>query len=109
MNFRTLITATVLASCAAGAWAQPGPDTTPRIDQRQVQQERRIEHGRATGALTRQEARLLKRQQRAVVQAERTARADGVITKRERAHIRHLQQVASRDIRHQANDRQRWN
>lgn len=79
---------------------------TPRVDQRLVQQERRIDQGVASGRLTPREAHRLQRGQRHVANMERRARADGVITRHERARLHHAQKIQSRRIYAQKHDRQ---
>lgn len=77
--------------CFAGA-------ATPGIDQRQLNQERRIQQGIASGALTEHEANQLERQQDRIERHEAAVKADGVVTAGERASLTHQQNVASRNI-----------
>jgi TolA-binding protein len=79
---------------------------TPGIDQRQANQERRIDQGVASGQLTEREANRLNRQQEHVNKMEDRAKADGVVTNRERAKIHGAQDRASRNIARQKHDRQ---
>ncbi|MCG8308573.1 MAG: hypothetical protein MI975_14365 [Cytophagales bacterium] len=88
-------------SCFASA------HVTPKVTKTQVKQTRRIAHGVANGALTKREAKQLKRQQRHIQKTKRLAKADGVVTRQERAQIRHEQQVANRSIYHQKHDAQK--
>jgi hypothetical protein len=108
MTFRTALVTTLLAAAAASAFAQaPAPAaSTPGVDARQQRQAARIEQGAASGALTHREQRRLNREQHAVQHAENKAKADGVVTTGERAKLHHMQNQASRDIRHQKHDRQ---
>lgn len=71
---------------------------TPRVDQRQANQDRRIEQGVAAGSLTASEAARLERQQDRVQNLEDRAKADGQVTKRERAGLHAAQDHASRSI-----------
>jgi len=110
-RFRTIKIA--LATASFGALAQPqAPATgasataTPRIDQRQSNQERRIDQGVATGQLTPHETRRLDRQQARINRTEDAAKADGKVTAQERAHLTHMQNRASADIAGQKHDRQ---
>lgn len=109
MNIRTVCLTALLGCAAFGALAQtPTPDAaTPKVDARQRHQQARIEQGAASGALTPRETRRLKREQHAIQHAENHAKADGVVTPRERARLHHLQDHASRDIHRQKHDRQR--
>lgn len=79
----------------------------PTIDQRQAAQERRIEHGARTGALTPRETARLERDQAHIQRMEDRARADGQLTFRERARIERAQDHAGRRIAHARHDRQR--
>jgi hypothetical protein len=82
---------------------------TPLIDQRQENQQRRIEQGTASGQLNAREAARLQRQQDRIEHLEDRAKADGVVTNRERARIGAAQNRASRRIFRQKHDRQgRW-
>lgn len=112
MSHRVLALIT-LAAASLGAVAQPAaPATpaagasTPRIDQRQAHQERRIDRGVASGQLTRREAHRLEHQQGAIDRAEGRARADGTVTARERARLTHMQDRASANIARQRHDGQ---
>ncbi len=110
MNIRTLVASATLAVIAATSYAQapvaPAPAATPGVDQRQANQDRRIDRGVASGQLTRHEARRLHREQAAVARAEGRAKADGVVTPRERRRLHAMQDGASGDIRRQKHDRQ---
>lgn len=103
MTLRTPLAAIALALLTASA-AQA--HTTPRVDLRQDRQAQRIDQGLASGELTRREARRLAAEQRQIQRFEGHAKADGVVTARERAHLHSLQNEASRDIRHQKHDAQ---
>lgn len=110
MKKMPLVAAAVLALTAFAASAQtaasaPGTNT-PRIDQRQANQEKRIDQGVASGELTRREARKLNREQAAINAAEDKAKADGTVTAKERARLHKAQNHASRDIRRQKHDSQ---
>lgn len=79
---------------------------TPGIDQRQSNQERRIDQGVASGSLTQREANRLERGQQRVDNMENRAKADGVVTRQERARMQHAQNVQSDRIARQKHDRQ---
>lgn len=99
-----LITATALALAASAALAQT--TSTPRIDERQANQESRIQQGVASGELTKREAARLERGQDRVQRIENRATADGVVTGRERARVERAQDVQSARIARQKHDRQ---
>lgn len=72
---------------------------TPRIDQRQENQQERIEQGINSGALTDHEANRLENQQTRIENREAAAKADGVVTQTERSRLSHQQNKANRNIR----------
>lgn len=71
---------------------------TPGVDQRQANQERRIDQGIAAGSLSASEAARLDRQQDRVDAMENRAKADGQVTRRERAKLHAAQDHASHTI-----------
>lgn len=79
---------------------------TPRLDQRQENQERRIEQGVESGTLNKREANRLNKTQDRIEQNEEKAKADGVVTKKERIRLQHQQNRASRHVFKQKHDRQ---
>jgi opacity protein-like surface antigen len=79
---------------------------TPVIDQRQTNQEERIDQGIASGQLNEREANRLNKQQEHVNKMEARAKSDGVMTKKERARIGAAQARASRHIAREKHDRQ---
>ena len=79
---------------------------TPRHDARQVHQRERIQHGVQNSELTMRETRRLAAGQVHVNRVERRAKADGVVTARERAHLRHETNQQSRRIHRQKHDAQ---
>ena len=91
--------ASILAASIAYAQAD-----TPGIDQRQANQEQRIDKGIASGHLTEQEANRLSNQQERINRMEDRAKSDGVVTKKERKKLHTGQDRASRKIAHQKHD-----
>lgn len=83
-----------------------GQAETPVLDQRQMNQEQRIDQGIATGQLNRREARRLDRQQDRIDGMENRANSDDVVTGKERARIGAAQNRASRHILREKHDRQ---
>jgi opacity protein-like surface antigen len=79
---------------------------TPVIDQRQANQEQRIDQGIASGQLNEREANRLNKQQDHINNMEDKAKSDGVVTKKERARINRAQDRASRNIAREKHDRQ---
>lgn len=78
--------------------------TTPRAAQRQVTQTKRIKQGVRSGELTKGEAAVLGKQQRSINRSKRRAKADGQVTRRERATIQTRQNRASRNIKRKKNN-----
>lgn len=79
---------------------------TPGVDQRQANQDRRIDQGAASGRLTEREENRLERGQQHVQNVEDKAKADGVVTGRERARLDAAQDRQSARIYRQKHDRQ---
>ena len=79
---------------------------TPVIDQRQANQEQRIDKGIESGQLNEREAARLNKQQDHIDNMENKAKADGVVTKKERARIGVAQERASRNVAREKHDRQ---
>ena len=93
----------------AAAFALPAAaqtQSTPRIDQRQQNQERRIEQGVKSGSLTEKEAARLEKGQQRVQKMENKAMADGKVTKKERRRIEKAQDRESRRIYREKHDKQ---
>ena len=83
-----------------------GQADTPKIDERQANQERRIDEGIASGQLNQREAAKLDKQQDRIDNMENKAKSDGAVTKKERARLRTAQDRASKNIARQKHDRQ---
>lgn len=103
LQLRTLALGATLAIASFGAFAQAA---TPGIDQRQANQEKRIDQGIASGELNKRETKRLEKEQVVINKAEDKAKADGTVTKKERVRLHKMQNHASRDIRHQKHDAQ---
>lgn len=111
---KTKILLGILALVASAAYAQSAtmgtpasPTATPRIDQREANQERRMQQGVDSGQLTPREANRMENRQERVERVEERAKADGKVTPKERAHMNNMQDRASRDIAREKHDRQR--
>lgn len=87
--------------------AEAQPFGAPGIRHEQMNEQRRIHEGMASGELTRREARHLEMQQDKIRHDKRCAKADGVITPCERRGIKEEQLRASRNIYMQKHDGQR--
>ena len=98
-----------LGALALPAFAQTtarDPASTPGIDKRQANQEKRIQQGVQSGQLTGKEAARLEKGQTRIERMKENAKADGVVTKQERARIEHAQNVESRKIAREKHDKQ---
>jgi hypothetical protein len=99
------VTFAAIAAFALPALAQTS--STKRVDQRQANQEQRIEQGEKSGALTPREVRGLERGQNRVQRIEGRAAADGKVTAKERRRLERAQDAQSRRIYREKHDRQR--
>ena len=99
---RHLLAVASLALVAGSSFAQG----TLHEDERNANQEARIQQGEASGSLTPREAAHLQRQQHQIHRAERHAAADGYTSPAEKARIQRMQNHASTSIsRDKHNDR----
>ena len=105
MRSTATLIAAVLCAAALPALAQ-GTSSTPRIDQRQANQERRIEQGEKSGQLTPREAARLRKGQAHIQTMENKAVADGKVTPKEREKIEQAQNRQSRKIHREKHDAQ---
>jgi uncharacterized membrane protein YebE (DUF533 family) len=96
----------VIGSVLLSAGMAYGQAETPGIDQRQANQEQRIDQGIASGQLTQREAGRQQQQQH-IDSMENKAKSDGVVTKKERTRIHAAQDKASKKIYRQKHDRQK--
>ncbi|MFM9879322.1 MAG: hypothetical protein ACKVOO_02780 [Burkholderiaceae bacterium] len=109
MKMQALIAAfsLALAGAAIAQTTPPAdPNATPRLDQRQVNQQQRIDKGVASGSLTQQEVDNANARQTNIANAETKAKADGTVTARERARLQHKQNKSSRAIKRNKRDGQ---
>jgi hypothetical protein len=95
----------ILATVLCGALCTPLTAAGP-IDSRQQNQKARIRQGVKSGELTRNEARQLIKREARVVAAERKARADGDITRKEARKLDRSLDKASQKIFQQKHDNQ---
>ncbi len=101
-----VIAATGVAFAQTATPTPKDPLATPKIDQRDANQDKRVEQGIASGQLTQREVRRLNRGEARIDKAQDHAAADGKVTGQERKRIAHMQRAESRDIAHQKHDRQ---
>lgn len=98
---RMIIAAALLVT---GLLTQTASAQGPGIGGTQIKQQLRIKQGVRNGELTRREAAHLQIQQAQITHDKRIARADGVVTPRERAYIKAEQAHASKNIYMQKHD-----
>jgi hypothetical protein len=101
---KKLLVVAALGALSLPAFAQL--NSTPRIDQRQENQERRIEEGVRLGQINRREEARLRAELREIRRMERRALADGRISPREQARIEQAQDQLSRNINRERHDQQ---
>lgn len=83
------------------------PLATPKLDMREANQEKRIDQGLASGQLTPREERRLEARETHLNNVEAKAKADGVVTGKERKHLNAMANSDSKAIHRQKHDRQR--
>jgi hypothetical protein len=88
----------VMSAILLLAFASLAHAGAPGVNHRQAHQNARIHQGVASGELTRAEAARLRAGQRHIRRDERRAKADGVVTARERAHLNRMLNHESRAI-----------
>ena len=113
MNIRMMMATLAVAALPGVVIAQTtAPATTPsdargaRIDQRQANQDKRIDNGVQSGQLNQREARRLDKGQARVDNMENRANADGKVTRREARRIERAQDTQSARIYRQKHDKQ---
>lgn len=107
MNLTKTATAVALGALFSTAvLAQPFAQPGVGLERRDAMNNERIEQGIRTGQLTPREVARLREQQARIERMEARARADGVVTERERARIEVAQRELSRSIRFEKHDRQ---
>lgn len=102
--------AVMALSVGGAAFAQAAvpkdPLATPRIDAREVRQQKRIDQGVASGQLTVRETRRLEKGEAHIDAVQARAKADGTVTAQERRHLTTLQNRESRAIAREKHDKQ---
>lgn len=95
MKIKSILLGLFVFALATGSQAQT---RTPKVDKKQYLQQKRISNGVKEGKISRKEAHSLKKQQRHINRAKKRAKADGVVTKPERAKLHVKQKRARRHI-----------
>lgn len=96
----------IIALIFAGgiADAQTG---TPKVRERQINQQQRIKQGVRSGELTKREAVRMEARQAKIQHDKKVAKSDGIVTPDERAKLHREQNAASRKIYRQKHDAQK--
>jgi hypothetical protein len=93
-----LIIAAVATAFALPVLAQTATPSTPKLDQREANQQQRIDKGVQSGALTQKEAAHLQKKEDRLAKHEAKAKADGKVTRQERRRLEREANHVSRDI-----------
>jgi hypothetical protein len=86
------------------AIGSPAVASATTIDDRQERQAERIEKGRDNGSITWTEGIKLRAEQRRIARTEAALKADGYLSKSDRAELAKMQHEASQNIRSERND-----
>ena len=88
-----------------GVYTIQAQTATPNVSKRQVKQQQRIGKGVRSGELTKGETVALQKQQKRINKSKKAAKADGKVSRRERAAIHKRQNAANRNIARKKNNR----
>lgn len=88
----------MFVAIAAFSFYADAQTTKKKVITKQVNQNARINQGVRSGELTKDETHRLRSQQRNINQTKKAAKADGKVTAKERAVIKHKQTKASANI-----------
>lgn len=108
-RFTALALACILAALPAGAALAKKGSTNQNIDQRQANQEQRIQQGVQSGQLTPEEAAKLRKGEDRIAKREAKLRSDGQLTPNERKQLNHQLDVQSKKIKREKSDKQKMN
>ena len=100
---KRIVFATLVAAAALPLAAQT---STPRIDQREVNQQQRIEQGVNSGQLTPKETAKLEKGEAKIDKMEAKAKSDGKVTGKERKKLTKAQNKESKKIYKEKHDKQ---
>ena len=100
---KCIVFATLVAAATLPVAAQT---STPRIDQREVNQQQRIEQGVNSGSLTPKETAKLEKGEAKIDKMEAKAKSDGKVTEKERKKLTKAQNKESKKIYKEKHDKQ---
>jgi hypothetical protein len=106
VKIKTLILTAVISASAALSGTAFAATATPRLDQREANQQQRINQGVASGQLTPREAARMQKRANRLQANEQRAKADGVVTPAERRRLQREANRNSRKIHRQKHDAQ---
>jgi uncharacterized protein HemX len=95
---RTVVVLVAICIGLSFAFAQQQQDNMPRVDKREVRQQKRIDRGVKSGQPTPKKANRLEKQHAKIKGDEMKAKSDGKVMPRERARLTREQNKASRNI-----------
>lgn len=101
----SIVAAGITFSLSVAPALAAGTDS-PGIDQRQVNQQKRIDQGVQSGQLTEKEANKLNKQRDRIEKREAKMKQDGKLTKKERAKLKKKQDKAGKKIYKENRDNQ---
>lgn len=90
-----------LISAASAGFSQT---KTPLVSDREINQQERIDQGVKSGELTKRETVRLEAREAKIHQDKKEAKADGIVTAKERAKLNREQNRSSRAIHRQKHD-----
>ena len=79
-------------------------DNTPGVDRREHRQKERIKHGMKSGELTKDEAKALHQEGKAIREKEKVFKSDGVVTREERKELHQDLNERSKHIAEEKHD-----
>jgi hypothetical protein len=95
---RAAVVLVAMCVCLSFGFMRQQQDKTPRVNKREVRQQKRINKGIKSGQLTPKEANRLERQQVKIREEKAKAKSDGKVTGKERAKLSKEQNSANRAI-----------
>ncbi len=102
----TIITSAMALALMTIATAGFSQTKTPVVNEKQVNQQKRIGQGVKSGELTAGETKALEAREVKIQQDKKEAKADGTVTKAERTQLRKEQRRSSKAIARQKHDAQ---
>jgi hypothetical protein len=103
---KNFIAAGLLLAFVSVSFVSMAQTKTPRVRERQENQQKRIAGGVNSGELTARETVKLEAREAKIQADKKEAKADGVVTVKERAKLHREQNLASRAIYRQKHDAQ---